>query len=165
MTEMLSVISERVDDIPLLLAHQERMGLPSLLDEHFTTHGHRQGLSLGWVTVGWLTHILSEADHRLNHVQPWVEKRRETLDRCMRQAARALDFSNDRLGGVLRALSDDLRREAFEGALNRRLLRVYDLNPERARLDSTTASGYWAVTSGGCSSWGTARTNGLICLR
>jgi hypothetical protein len=52
MTEMLTVISERVDDIPLLVAQQERMGLPSLLDEHFPTHGHWQGLSLGWVTVG-----------------------------------------------------------------------------------------------------------------
>lgn len=60
-----------------------------------------------------------------------------------------LDFSDDCLRDVLRALSDDSRWEAFEGALNQRLLRVYDLNPERVRLDSTTASGYWRVTSGG----------------
>lgn len=149
MTEMLTVTSERVDDIPLLLAQQERMGLPSLLDEHFPTHGHWRGLSLGWVAVGWLTHILSEADHRLNHVQPWAQKRQETLGRCMGQPVRDLDFSDDRLGDVLRALSDDTRWEAFEGALNQRLLRVYDLKPERVRLDSTTASGYWTVTSGG----------------
>jgi hypothetical protein len=31
------------------------------------------GLSFGWVTVVWLTHILSEADHRLNHVAPWAQ--------------------------------------------------------------------------------------------
>jgi len=154
MTEKLTVTSERVDDIPLLLAQQERMGLPSLLDEHFPTHGHWQGLSLGWVAVGWLTHILSEGDHRLNHVQPWAEKRQETLGRCMGQTVRDLDFSDDRLGDVLRALSDDARWEAFEGALNRRLLRVYDLNPEWVRLDSTTASGYWTVTSGGLFQFG-----------
>jgi len=53
------------------------------------------------------------------------------------------------LGDVLRALSDDARWEAFEGALNRRLLRVYDLNPERVLLDTTTASGHWTVTPGG----------------
>jgi len=129
MTEMFTVTTERVDDIPLLLAQQERMGLPSLLDEHFPTHGHWQGLSLGWVVAGWLTHILSEGDHRLNHVQPWAEKRQETLSRCMRQTVRDLDFSDDRLGNVLRALSDDARWEAFERALNRRLLRVYDLKP------------------------------------
>lgn len=65
MTEMLTVISERVDDIPLLLAHQERMGVQPLLDEHFMTHGNWQGLSLGWVATTWLTHILSQANHRL----------------------------------------------------------------------------------------------------
>jgi len=57
MTEMLTVISERVDDIPVLLAHQERMGIQSLLDEHFSTHGNWQGLSLGGVVQGWLAHI------------------------------------------------------------------------------------------------------------
>jgi len=66
----------------------------------------------------------------------------------MGQTVRDLDFSDDRLGDALRALSDDARWEAFEGALNRRLLRVYDLNPERIRLDSTMASGYWAVMPG-----------------
>jgi len=154
MNEKLTVISERVDDIPLLLAHQERMGVQPLLDEHFLTHGSWQGLSLGWVATTWLTHILSQTSHRLNHVQPWAEKRLETLIRCTGQVVRGLDFSDDRLGGVLRALSDDDHWDAFESALNRRLLRVYDLNPERVRLDSTTASGYWAVTPGGLFQFG-----------
>ena len=70
MTEPLTLTTERIDDIPLLLAHLERMGLQPLLDEHFPTHGNWVGLSLGWVSVLWLTHILSEGDHRLNHVAP-----------------------------------------------------------------------------------------------
>ena len=61
MAETLKIISERVDDIPLLLAQLERMGVQRLLDKHFPTHGNWVGLSLGWVTVIWLTHILSEA--------------------------------------------------------------------------------------------------------
>ena len=149
MAETLTIISERVDDVPLLLAHQKRMGVQPLLDEYFPTHGNWQGLSLGWVAVVWLTHILSEADHRMNHVQPWVEQRRETLSRSTGQMIRTLDFSDDRLGDVLGALSDDERWEAFEGTLNRCLLRVYDLNPERVRHDGTTASGYWKVTREG----------------
>lgn len=149
MTEMLTVISERVDDIPVLLAQSVRMGLPPLLDEHFPTHGNWQGLSLGWVGATWLAHILSQADHRLNHVQPWAEKRQTMLASCIGQPVRGLDFSDDRLGDVLHALSDNDRWDAFEGALNRRLLRVYDLQPELTRLDSTTASGYWCVTSDG----------------
>lgn len=149
MTEMLTVISERVDDIPVLLAQSVRMGLPSLLDEHFPSHGNWLGLSLGWVGTTWLGHILSQADHRLNHVQSWAEKRQTTLAGCIGQPVRGLDFSDDRLGDVLHALSDNARWDTFEGALNRRLLRVYDLQPELTRLDSTTASGYWRVTSDG----------------
>jgi len=130
------------------------MGVQSLLDEHFPTHGNWQGLSLGWVSVIWLTHILSQADHRLNYVQSWAGKRLETLCRCTAQAVRALDFSDDRLGDVLRALSDDRQWDAFEGALNQRLLRVYNLGPEWVRLDSTTANGYWSVTPDGLFQFG-----------
>ena len=81
MTETLAVSSERVDDIPLLLAQLEHMGVLALLDEHFPTHGNWQGLSLGWVAMIWLTHILSEGDHRLSHVQTWADQRVETLSR------------------------------------------------------------------------------------
>lgn len=35
MTEPLTVTTERVDDIPILLAQSETMGLPELLDEYF----------------------------------------------------------------------------------------------------------------------------------
>jgi len=149
MTETLTLTSERVDDIPLLIAQQERMGVAALLDKHFPAHGNWQGLSLGHVTVGWLTHILSEADHRMNHVQPWAEQRQETLSQCLKQSVSALDFSDDRLAAVACALSDDANWEAFEVDLNGHLLRVYDLTPERVRHDGTTASGYWTVTPEG----------------
>jgi transposase len=104
--------------------------------------------------VIWLTHILSEADHRLNHVQPWAERRLNTLSLCTEQPVRSLDFSDDRLQDVLRALSEDERWDSFEGALNQRLLRVYELSPERVRLDSTTASGYWQVSDEGLFQFG-----------
>src|SRR6266700_1475146 len=82
MNEALTIKTERVDDIPLLLAQMQRMGLVELLDKHFPTHGNRVGLSLGWVTSLWLTHVLSQADHRMNHVQSWAEQRLETLRGC-----------------------------------------------------------------------------------
>ncbi len=149
MTERLDVTSERVDDIPLLLAHMDRMGIQSLLDRHFPTHGNWKGLSLGYVAMVWLAHILSRADHRLNWVQPWAEGLLETISKCIQQEVRGLDFSDDRLADILRALSDDERWAAFEGELNQRLLRVYDLSKERVRLDSTTSSGYWSVSADG----------------
>jgi len=154
MTETLTIISERVDDMPLLVAQMERMGVPTLLDEHFPTHGNWVGLSLGWVSVVWLTHILSQTNHRLNHVEPWAEKRLHILRGCTHQRVHPLDISDDRLAAVLEALSEDIRWRAFEGTLTQQLWRVYDLEPERVRLDRTTASGYWRVTEDGLFQFG-----------
>src|SRR5262245_31333738 len=149
MNETLSILSERVDDIPVLLAQVARMGVQPLLDMHFPTHGNWQGLSLGWVTVIWLAHILSQADHRLNHVEPWAEKRLHTLRGCTGQRLHPLDVSDDRLALVLQALSHDARWSTLESALTQQVVRVYARRPERIRLDSTTASGAGAVTPEG----------------
>jgi transposase len=154
MAETLTIVSERVDDMPVLLAHLDRMGVQALLDEHFPTHGNWVGLSLGWVSVLWLTHILSEGDHRLNHVAPWAQQRLQTLRTCTGQPVHPLDVSDDRLAIVLEALSDDMRWSACEGALNQHALRVYDLQPACVRLDSTSASGYWSVTEDGLFQFG-----------
>jgi hypothetical protein len=102
-----NIITERVDDIPLLLEQMQRMGLPTLLDAHFPTHGNWQGLSLGWVTTIWLSSILSRGDHRLVHVEPWVANRLWTLRATTGQAVERLDFTDDRLEIVLRGLHDD----------------------------------------------------------
>ncbi len=100
MSEELTVTSERVDDTPFLMAHMKRMRIPGLLDECFPVHGNWEGLSLGWVAAGWLSHILSEGDHGMNHVQPWAKRRLETLSNCMDRPVRALDFSDDCLSLV-----------------------------------------------------------------
>src|SRR3989304_5298885 len=97
MSEQPIVTTERVDDIPVLAASAKRMGLPELLDEHFDPHGNWQGISPGKMLTGWLIHILSEADHRLNRAQNWVAKRIETLRGCLEVELQALDFSDDRL--------------------------------------------------------------------
>jgi hypothetical protein len=40
MNELQSIITERVDDIPLLLEQVQRMNLPTLIDNHFLAHGN-----------------------------------------------------------------------------------------------------------------------------
>ncbi len=50
MKEKLNIETERVDDIPLLLAHMQHMNLATLLDKHIPIHGNRKGLSLGNVS-------------------------------------------------------------------------------------------------------------------
>lgn len=150
----LTVMTERVDDIPLLLAQLQRMEVQPLLDDYFPTHGNWQGLSLGQVAVVWLSHILSQGDHRMNRVQDWAERHQETLNQGLQQPVRALDLSDDRLESVLRYLSDDSQWGLFEPALNQRQIQVYDLHPERLRLDSTSVSGDWSVTEDGLFQYG-----------
>ena len=154
MTEQLTVTTERVDDIPILTASLEHMGFSELVDEYFVPHGNWQGLSVGQVLTGWLTYILSEADHRMNQVQDWAAKHQKTLQGCLGGAVCDLDFADDRLERALDLLSVDQRWAQFETALNQRTLRVYDLQPKCVRIDSTTASGYWEVTKNGLFQFG-----------
>lgn len=154
MAENLNVTTERVDDIPVLLAQGEKIEVPKLLDQHFVSHGNWQGTSFGWTTMVWLTHILSEGDHRLNQVAQWAENRLRTVEISTGQPVRAQEWSDDRLGIVLDTLADTEKWQAFETDLNRRTFRVYNLKPQRVRVDSTTASGYWTVTSDGLFQYG-----------
>jgi transposase len=149
-----TIITERVDDIPLLLEQMQRMGLPTLFDNHFPTHGNWTGLSLGWVSTIWLSSILSRGDHRMVHVEPWVAQRLGTLGATTGQAVTRVDFTDDRLEIVLRHLSDDERWSAFEAALNQHTVRVYDLATARVHVDSTSASVYATVTEGGLFQFG-----------
>ena len=154
MNEKPTIITERVDDIPLLLGQMDRMGLAEVLDAHFPTHGNWQGLSLGRVTTIWLSSILSRGDHRLVHVEPWVAQRQMTLSQATGAVVRAYEFSDDRLEIVLRLLSDDNDWVSFESALNQHLVRVYDLQAERIHVDSTSASAYTSVSDDGLFQFG-----------
>jgi transposase len=154
MSEELTIETERVDDLPVLLAQLDTMQVARLLDEHFPRHGNWQGVSLGITTAVWLSHILSQANHRLNHVQPWAQNRLATLQSCLDEPVRALDWSDDRLACILDKLSDDSRWTAFETALGQHLIRVYDLRPKQVRLDSTTASSYVQVSPDGLFQFG-----------
>jgi transposase len=154
MNEIPIIITERVDDIPPLLEQMQRMGLPTLLDTHFPTHGHWTGLSLGWVSTIWLSSILSRGDHRMVHVEPWVSQRLYTLGAMTGQTVTRVDFTDDRLEIVLRRLSDDTRWATFESALNQHTVRVYDLQAQRVHVDSTSASAYATVTEGGLFQFG-----------
>ena len=149
MKETLNIETERVDDIPLLLAHMHRMNIAKLLDKHIPVHGNRKGLSLGNVVMIWLSHILSEASHRMNQVQQWAERKREVIRGCGLETFETKDMTDDRLGDVLRALSHDSHWIAFEQELMGNLVRVYDLESECVRLDTTTVKSYAQVNEAG----------------
>jgi len=154
MSQELTVVSERVDDIPVLLASEARMGLAPLIDEYFPPHGNWKGLPPGKTVCVWLAHVLSQADHRLNQVRGWAEKRLLSLSELMDANVSGLDFTDDRLALLLERFSADQTWSDFETALNARLIRVYDLAGERVRVDSTTVSGYWTVSEAGLFQFG-----------
>lgn len=154
MSEELIIETERADDVPLLLAQLKKMQVADLLDQYFPAHGSWQGLSPGQVCVCWLSHILSQANHRLNHVQKWAGQHLTVLHQGLGQEVWEQDFNDDRLARLLDKWSDDERWHSFEQALGQNLVRVYDLHPSRVRLDSTAASGYAQVTPAGLFQFG-----------
>jgi len=134
--------SERVDDLPLLVGQQQKIGMAEIIDGIISPHWRREGLSVGQTIVTWLSYILSESDHRLSYVEPWVTKHLETLKRLIDPSLIVQDFSDDRLGDVLRYLSDDPSWAAIERELGQRTLRVYQLPQGWVRLDSTSVCVY-----------------------
>src|SRR3954452_3131190 len=141
---------ERIDDLPLLLAHLQRMQVAPLLDRHFPTHGNWAGaLSFGDVAIVWLASIVSTGDHRLNQLQDWASRHLEMLAACLGKPVRPQDFHDDRLADMLDALHEATPWAAFEQDLNAGLVRVYDLPARTVRVDTTTASTYANPTAAG----------------
>ena len=140
----MNITTERIDDFPLLLEVMQRLGLPGIIDNHLRRHGLQQGLSWGWIATIWLAHILSQSNPRKQPVQSWVRQAQETIERITGMKVNELDFTDDRLTLLLRRLSKPETWQAIETELGRSILRVYELKPERVRLDATTVSGYHA---------------------
>jgi len=144
MTLEMNITTERIDDFPLLLEIMQRLGLPGIIDNHLRRHGLQQGLSWGWIATIWLAHILSQSNPRKLPVRSWVKQAHETIERVTGMKVNELDFTDDRLTLLLRRLSRPETWQAIETELGRSILRVYELKPERVRLDATTVSGYHA---------------------
>ena len=118
------------------------MRVAELIDKHFPTPGNWTGLSLGQMLSVWLTFILSEGDHRLSHVEPWIAAHQQTLSRCLNQQVLPRDGTDDRLARGLDDLGVVDKWVECECELNQTLIRVYDLQPKTARVDPTTVSAY-----------------------
>jgi len=129
---------ERVDRIPLVLGILQQMGVQLIIDANYKPHGNHQGLSVGWLAELFLVYILAETAHKIVPVQEWVAKHHYTLGRLTGQKIRANDFTDDRLGDVLRYLSQDELWWRIDQALSRRCIRVYQLaGSGPVRLDAT----------------------------
>jgi transposase len=144
-----TLLHERVDDLPLLIGLAQKLRLPALLDRHLGNHGNHQGLSNGTLAAAWIAFILSRGNHTKVHVQEWSEGLHHTLSHLLGQPLRPAEFSDDRLGILLRRLQELDDWNALEADLWHGTCEVYELPLERVRLDSTTTYGYPTITPDG----------------
>ena len=140
MNTPIAISTERVDDVPLLFGMIEKMGIQPIVDAIVEPHGNRQGLSIGWMIVIWLIHILTEQTHCMDVVREWVPTLAKTWQRLTDQAVSELDFTDDRLADVLRYLSCDADWHRIEAEMGAHQVRVYGLPNDVVRLDGTSAA-------------------------
>lgn len=150
----LVVITERVDDVALLIGQMVKMGLPEVLDRHIPRHWKQRGLSWGWTAVMWLAYILTEGDHRKVSVEAYIKGMQQTLSQLTAEAIEPLDFSDDRLGHLLKHVSKSKYWHQIEHDLHARSIEVYELPQDVIRCDATTVSGDHEVTEGGLFQFG-----------
>ncbi len=147
-TDTVSLMHERVDDIPLLLGFMQQLNFPVLLERHLGSHHLHRGLSNGWLATVWLAFLLSQSNHRKVSVQDWASKHSHTLETLIGEPLRPIEFGDDRLSIVLRRFHD-ADWSALEADLWSASCEVYELSCQCIRLDSTTSFGYHAITPDG----------------
>jgi transposase len=139
---------EVVADLPVLWAILQRLELPGTLDRHFPAPLHWKGpLSPGEIISVWLLFLLSQGDHCLNHVLPWVARHQHTLSALLGKLVLPVHFHDDRLADCLGRLAASDRFGDLERDLNQQTIRVYHLPADTVRIDTTTANSYADVLS------------------
>src|SRR2546425_851099 len=153
-TSDMVIITERVDDVALLIGQMVKMGLPEVLDRHIPRHWTQRGLSWGWTAVIWLAYIITEGDHRKVSVETYLKGMHHTLSHLTAQVIAPLDLSDDRLSHLLQHLSKPAYWHQIERDLNARSIEVHALPQDVIRCDATTVSGEHEVTDGGLVQFG-----------
>lgn len=138
----LTITTEHVNSLPLLLGLILDMGIGELIDTHLHAHGNWEGASVGTVLSIWLSHILQERDHTMVTVRDWATERVQTLNTLLDTSLRDTDCTDDRLATILTMLGDPTTQATLDAALIQRWLRVYRLPTDTVRLDSTSVSLY-----------------------
>src|SRR5262245_46974032 len=139
---------ETVADLPVLWATLQRLDVPGLLDRHLPAPRHWRGpLTAGEVLAVWLLFVVSQGDHCLNHVEPWVAEHQGVLSALLGKPVQPRDLHDDRLADLLDRLGAGEVFAAVERDLNQHTLRVYDLPTATVRIDATTANAYTEVLS------------------
>ncbi|KAB8316448.1 IS1634 family transposase [Tolypothrix campylonemoides VB511288] len=138
----MEISSERIDDIPVIVEWLKQMEIAKCIDQKLKEpHGNYQGLSYGQLSVLLLTYIITQSDHRLSAVEPWVQTHRRILELTTGWSIGEKDTTDDRLARVVEELGKQSQaRLEIEVKLGRHLIRAYGLPTVVARADTTSFS-------------------------
>ena len=142
---MKGTISERADDIPLIIHWLKQMEIAAIIDQELPPpHGNRKGLSYGQLSVLFLSYVVTQSDHRLCAVETWVEKHRKTLEMATEWSIGEKDATDDRLADLLSIIGSSQPEETENIALRlgQKTIRAYELPTDKARSDTTSFSVY-----------------------
>jgi transposase len=145
----LVIITERVDDVALLIGQRVQMGFVEVLDRHIPRHWKQRGISWGWTAVIWLAYILTEGHPRKVSREAYVKGMHNTLRPLRGQVIDPLECSDARLGHLLKHVSKPTSWHESERDVHERRIEVYAWSQDVSRCDAPTASGHHEVTERG----------------
>jgi transposase len=142
------VCIEAVADLPVIWATLQRLDFVGCCDRLFPPPQSWKGpLTVGEVLAVWMLFVLSQQDHCLNHLEPWIANHCHTLSALLGKPVTPKAGHDDRLADLLIRLSFSSSWETLERDLNRHTIRVYSLPTDIVRIDTTTANSYGQVLS------------------
>ena len=156
-TEVIRI--ERLDDIPLLISVMMQMELHKSLDRQIPSHWKQRNLSWGMTCIIWLAYILSEGDHRKVTVREYIKNLSVSLSMITGSEVEEYDFTDDRLGILLKHLSKKPCWDKIEKDISERSIEAYKLPVDTIRCDATTVSGNHAVEEDGLFQKGVSKDN------
>ena len=153
------LISYRADDLPLLYAVIQSLGLGASVNEYIKVHGNWDGTLPGQILELWLCYILSHCDHRLSGTEEWAGENLNLLRIISgNNLLRSHDFSDDKLGLLLDYFSETAKWDQVETAVNSRVLGIYRFEAERGlntfRLDAAPMQSYGKMKEAGLLQYG-----------
>src|ERR1700751_5980858 len=93
---------QAVAALPVLWATLQRLDLVATLDRHFPAPANWKGpRSPGEALALWLLFLVSQGDHCLNHVEPWVADHHGTLSALLGKSVLPVHCHDDRLADWL----------------------------------------------------------------
>jgi len=143
------IITERVDDVALLIGQMVKRGCVEVLDRPLPRHGKQRGRSGGWTAVRGRASILTEGDHRQGSVEAASKGMHHTLGPRSGQESEPLAWRDDRWAQLLKHVSTPTYWHRIERDVHARSLAVDDWSQDVIRGDATTVSGEHAIPAPG----------------